>query len=163
MEGTDDIYDLTPAPGTVTEEGTFLNVENLLKDTTAALLGGDSSMVPDEALVALKNLIDGLTPKKIGAAKIAIGSYVGAGKSGEENSLTFNFEPKFVLVTADSIREYRWLHLIRGMSITQTSQTYGSIDIRWAGNTVYWKTLAENNPSVQMNNNGVTYFYVAVG
>ena len=36
-----------------TQEGTPLNKANLLKDTTAALLGGDSSMVPDEALVAL--------------------------------------------------------------------------------------------------------------
>lgn len=99
VEGTDDIYDLTPVPGTVTEEGTFLNVENLLKDTTAALLGGDSSMVPDDALVALKDLISGLTAVDVGAAQLHAFSYVGTGQNGASNptSITFGFAPKCVV------------------------------------------------------------------
>ena len=96
MEGTDDIYDLTPAPGTVTEEGTFLNVENLLKDTTAALLGGNANMVPDEALVALKLLVDGANNNANAKAKITTGNYVGTGNA-ETFSRTFpcGFKPKF--------------------------------------------------------------------
>lgn len=98
VEGTDDIYDLTPAPGTVTEEGTFLNVDSLLKEATAALLGGDANMVPDEALVALKNLIDNLTPGKIGASAIASGSYVGTGANAQTKTITVGFKPRFAMI-----------------------------------------------------------------
>lgn len=102
VEGTDDIYDLTPAPGTVTEEGTFLNVENLLKDTTAALLGGDANMVPDEALVALKTLFDSANQNASARAKIVSGSYVGTESGNSETSFTktftFGFKPKLFIL-----------------------------------------------------------------
>lgn len=98
MEGTDDIYDLTPAPGTVTEEGTFLNVESLLKDTTAALLGGDANMVPDEALVALKNALDSLGVTVDSLPRIESGSYKGTGAS-ENVTLTFSEQPKVVFIS----------------------------------------------------------------
>ena len=39
VTGTDDTYDLVPAPGEVSDEGTILNKGNLLSDTTAANLG----------------------------------------------------------------------------------------------------------------------------
>lgn len=39
VEGTDDIYDLEPAPGEITEEGTLLNKANLLTDETAKMIG----------------------------------------------------------------------------------------------------------------------------
>lgn len=38
---------------------TFLNKANLLKDTTAALFGLGTNAVPDDALAAIKNLLDG--------------------------------------------------------------------------------------------------------
>lgn len=123
MEGTDDIYDLTPAPGTVTEEGTFLNVENLLKDTTADLLGGDANMVPDEALVALKNLIDGLTPEKIGAGQVSVFSYAGTGRNGPDNptSITFGFAPKCVVFLMQKDEN----GVFRNMSLLLANSSYG--------------------------------------
>lgn len=48
VEGTDDIYDLTPAPGEVSEEGTLINKATLLQDATAALYGLGSDSVPDD-------------------------------------------------------------------------------------------------------------------
>ena len=39
VEGTDDIYDVIPAPGEVLNPGTLLNKANLLTDETAAALG----------------------------------------------------------------------------------------------------------------------------
>lgn len=48
VAGTDDIYDLTPAPGTITEEGTSINKATLLQDATAALYGLGTDAVPDE-------------------------------------------------------------------------------------------------------------------
>lgn len=83
----------------ITEKGTPYDVDSVLKDTTAALLGGDSSMVPDEALVALKNLIDGITPAGIGAGQVQAFSYAGTGQNGSANptSITFGFAPKCVV------------------------------------------------------------------
>ena len=39
VEGTSDVYELTPAPGEVSAEGTILNKANLLSDNTAQALG----------------------------------------------------------------------------------------------------------------------------
>lgn len=49
VPGTDDIYDLTPAPGTITAEGTMINKATLLSDETAELLGLPNTAVPDDA------------------------------------------------------------------------------------------------------------------
>ena len=55
VEGTDDIYDLTPAPGEVSEEGTLINKATLLKDATAALYGysDPGPIVPDHLFATL--------------------------------------------------------------------------------------------------------------
>lgn len=177
VEGTDDIYDLTPAPGTVTEEGTFLNVENLLKDTTAALLGGDSSMVPDEALVALKRLIDGVTPEQIGAAQIAQGSYTGSNTYGSSspNSLTFDFEPKYVHIcaakeaSANSHNQAVFADIFVGIGGVRFTNSYsdsygdtvGALTVIVSGNTVSW--YSTENAVRQCNASGVQYYYVAFG
>ena len=42
VEGTDDIYDLTPAPGTITAEGTMINKASLLTDETEEILFGNA-------------------------------------------------------------------------------------------------------------------------
>lgn len=57
VDGTDDIYDLVPAPGEVTDEGTFINKATLLKDATAALYGLGGDAVPDDVLEALNTSI----------------------------------------------------------------------------------------------------------
>lgn len=53
VEGTDDIYDIIPAPGEVFEDGTLINKATLLKDATAALFGYAGSAVPDDILAYL--------------------------------------------------------------------------------------------------------------
>lgn len=53
VDGTDDIYEIIPAPGEVYTEGTFINKFALLKDATAALFGLDVSNVPDDVLAFL--------------------------------------------------------------------------------------------------------------
>lgn len=53
VPGTDDVYDLIPAPGEVYEEGTLINKSALLKDATAALFGLGTDAVPDDALSVL--------------------------------------------------------------------------------------------------------------
>ena len=53
VEGTDDIYDLIPAPGEVSEAGTLINKATLLKDATAALFRMTNLAVPDDVLAYL--------------------------------------------------------------------------------------------------------------
>ena len=50
IPGTDDVFDVIPAPGEVFEEGDFLNKNSLLKDTTADLYGLGADALPDEVL-----------------------------------------------------------------------------------------------------------------
>lgn len=60
VEGTDDIFDLVPAPGTVNNDGTLINKNSLLKDATAALFGMGADAVPDDALQMLSRFQKGL-------------------------------------------------------------------------------------------------------
>lgn len=53
VEGTADIFDLVPAPGVISNEGTFINKSTLLKDATAALFGLGVDAVPDDVLRVL--------------------------------------------------------------------------------------------------------------
>lgn len=48
VEGTDDIFDLIPAPGEISNEGTFINKATLLKDATAEMFGLGADAVPDD-------------------------------------------------------------------------------------------------------------------
>lgn len=76
VEGTDDIYDVIPAPGEVLNPGTLLNKANLLTDETAADLGltGEDPTV-NEAFARLnKNLIEKPAFQKIASYEIA-GAY----------------------------------------------------------------------------------------
>lgn len=56
VEGTDDIFDLVPAPGEIRNEGTFINKATLLKDATADLFGFGADAVPDDVFSKLSGL-----------------------------------------------------------------------------------------------------------
>lgn len=57
VPGTDDIYDLIPAPGTITAEGTMINKASLLTDETAQAYGFTAEelagVVPDDVFMSL--------------------------------------------------------------------------------------------------------------
>lgn len=56
VPGTEDIFKITPAPGEVAAEGTFLNKANLLSDETGEEIFGDEydqSQTVNDALRAL--------------------------------------------------------------------------------------------------------------
>lgn len=102
--------------------------------------------------------------------KIAIGSYVGTGtySSANPNSLTFDFEPKVVIIVQNSHDNFPGTVFIRGQTLSGTiGENYISnsqLTVGWSGNTVTWYT---NNSSykdrAQLNISGNTYFYVALG
>lgn len=53
VEGTEDIFDLIPAPGEIIAEGTLINKATLWKDATAALFGLGVDSVPDDGFAYL--------------------------------------------------------------------------------------------------------------
>lgn len=150
-----------------TQEGTPLNKASLLKDTTAALLGGDSSMVPDEAFVALKNLIGVLDAEVSGLPRIESGSYTGTGSNASSGatSVTLRFQHKPIAVfisTTNSVPQSQVL--VRGSA-------YVGGDITGRGNvttSLKWgvKSLTISNDYYGaancFNESGKTYYYYAM-
>lgn len=157
------------------DEGTPLNKATLLKDATAALLGGGADMVPDEALVALKGFIDSISPESLGAARIEVGSYVGTGSSNMESTqwtipLTFGFKPMFFalegyvpnedstydcFVSAFVANTEQTTH--NGFYIRGTDQGVTKLRISFDGNTALITTHRYFTAS------GVEYRYVVLG
>ena len=97
------------------------------------------------------------------APKIETGSYVGTGTygSGGKNSLTFDFVPAILIITADYVNN----HYVNSGYIVCNSGGHsgqnGNIEAIVDGNTVSW--YSGNNAQVQLNTSGLTYKYVAIG
>ena len=83
-------------------EGAYTQ-QQILSDSTKRLYGLGSDAVPDEAFVALKNLINGISASSIGAARIELGNYTGTGvNTSTAKTLIFSFKPKVVIITGPS-------------------------------------------------------------
>lgn len=77
--------------------------------TTLSQLGLSANKLPNDAFQQIKTLVDNAQSSADSKARIQTGSYVGTGTYGKNNpcSLTFNFEPKFLLFFRQSIfQEY---------------------------------------------------------
>ena len=114
------------------------------------------------------------------APKIATGSYVGTGKYGSNNpnSLTFEFEPKIVMISSiernddfsifpcfslpesyPSIIGYGWSGLFNDQLIT-SQDNYAKRD----GNTLSWYYKGSSSAAPrQLNSSDKTYTYIAIG
>ena len=99
FNGTD--YD-TLYPKTIASQvdGVYNKTETL-SATTAALYGLPNTAVPDEVFALLKTLVDNAQTSADEKAKIQTGSYIGTGTYGSNNpnTLTFDFEPKLLIVS----------------------------------------------------------------
>ena len=152
-----------------TQEGTPLNKNTLLKDTTAALFGLGTSAVPDDVFSKIKTLINSANINANTKARIATGSYTGTNTYGASNpcSLTFDFVPKLVMLV--SSRNY-------GFFISPSSECYSQYwtsimwhACTWSGHTVSWYTTGGQNDMGSSNanadaqfNSGIVY-YLAIG
>lgn len=151
-----------------TQKGTPLNKASLLKDATAALFGLGTDAVPDDALNAIKTLINGANANADTKAKIATGSYTGTGTYGSsnKNSLTFDFEPKLLVVLMSGVRSvsneygFIWVPPDGALGFAATSNVYVPT-ITVNGNAVLW--YQKNAAKWQCNESDTTYNYVAIG
>lgn len=145
-----------------TEVGTPPTKVNLLKDSTAALLGGSADMVPDEAFLALKHIIDNLGASDVGAAQIEVGSYSGDGASTK--TLTFSAQPKFVFLTGfnSSGRQNGFWAIPYGVlmvgNIASTDTATNRSSCVWAENTLAVTDVYAGG----INNSGQEYRYAAI-
>ena len=72
VAGTDDIYDIEPAPGEVEEEGDYFNKANMLQDVTAEKYGLDNTAVPNDVFNLLCD-----SPEHIGDLKQSLRADIG--------------------------------------------------------------------------------------
>lgn len=97
--------------------------------------------------------------------QVYAGSYVGTGTSGSSNpnTLTFPFEPKF-LVVMPARGEYLFrLIAINGAPVSNTgyNDTDASVYVSWEENSVSWYS-SSSAPS-QLNTSTLPYTYLAIG
>lgn len=110
----------------------------------------------------------------MGAARVATGSYKGAGTSGESspNKLTFPFVPKLVVIKSSRYDPHYMSFYVAGSSTMggftiKASGTTGSIGSFYniaslSGATLSWYD-EYNSQYCQMNKSEDTYYYVAIG
>ena len=109
--------------------------------------------------------------------QIATGSYVGTGTYGASNpnTLTFDFEPKLVLIanmhdgvssTIFSLDYEIMVNPIEWMSGGYTSSSNSSYNnkVTWSGNEVSWYGTGNfsNMAYLQKNESGTTFYYIAI-
>lgn len=116
---------------------------------------------------------DGYTYTALGQlgnkVQIATGSYTGTGTygSGNKNSLTFAFAPKFLVVakdgrlTAYEKGSFYWISPSTGSVGITTSNADYTPYVSVSGNTVSWYDATSSYD--QFNESGKTYYYVAFG
>lgn len=115
-------------------------------------------------------LIEVLTNAGFGGSssglQIATGSYVGTGSYGDsnKNSLTFNFEPKVVIITTGTTFNgacvWHYGAEMISMQVVGTTSSH-NIFFTQSGNTLSWYNASQ--PSYQLNDASMTYHWVAIG
>ena len=106
-----------------------------------------------------KEYVEGLLS---GGAKFAFGSYVGDGAYGfySRSSLTFDFEPKLVIIQGDQ-GSVGTFHSGIGIGLCMMSYQSFAINAAWNGNTFTWYHL--DSAEKQLNKQDRVYAYAAFG
>lgn len=103
-------------------------------------------------------------------ARIAFGSYTGNGRSGEDwpTGLEFDFKPVLVQIMGQDRRELL-PPLVRGCTKTvvrvfSADEHDETISVEWGDRSVSWyNEYYGKSDSVQMNESGRKYYWVALG
>ena len=94
---------------------------------------------------------------------------MGTGVYGQsnKNTLTFNFKPNIIFVSNTdifaSLHSVSWLH---GMAKGDNGYNGRMVELEWGERKISWYSLTTgvNGPErLQLNGDGVTYYYVALG
>lgn len=128
---------------------------------------GTAQNTANSALAAANSAVTVTNSK----ASIVYGTYVGTNTSGQEspNSLTFPFQPKFVIIKVNDTggEAYTFLAVYGCPStfiVGNITGAYAYNVITWLGNTMQWYNYygGGSNSGYQMNQGARTYYYVAI-
>lgn len=169
-------YDIGPLNSAgISQQGTPLNKDTLLKDATAALYGLTNTAVPDDVLAKLAEAAfveDGVVTDidgNIVGPQIATGSYVGTGTYGQNNpnTLTFDFKPSLVVI-APSSTDYEAQTpgiYIWGNALMPTIGPQDGVNniVNVDGSTMTWYAEHSFNAAHGQFNTKITYYYIAIG
>lgn len=130
----------------------------------------DNMEAVESQLSALETSLAGLADN-LGTAghncRIATGSYVGTGPVGEDHptSLTFPFEPVWVLIANDTGNSFSQSLLMRPLTVATSTHNSSRMTVTWSGKTVSWYVQSgQINEGLGQNNcQGYTYQYIALG
>lgn len=160
VEGTDDIFDLVPAPGVVNNDGTLINKNSLLKDATAALFGMGADAVPDDVFKKLSASV------LLGVASTPLSQFV----EGSTIQLNENGKPVDFIVA-----KHDYESGLNGAGKTLLVRK-NAVDERMAWNSAGVNTYSGSTIDVWFNSNyksrldsdvqeqiGTTKFYYTVG
>lgn len=159
----------------VAQKGDSLGKTTLLKDATAALFGGDASMVPDEVLVILSKAVLSTSDGDIklpsgdsvpGIPKLVYGSYVGNG-SWPARVYTSGL-PYFLIVCgtggSNDDTQGSVLAVCRNAKSVRSMAGPSTVgleinSINWTSSQVNWSNTSQNAARM-LNISGKTYHYV---
>ena len=99
VAGTDDICEIIPAPGTVYEDGTFWNKQNVLQDAVAALYGKDPSATPNEIFASIASKLQGQVPVFESGSYYGTTDHTNTGK--EPKTIQFNYKPMVLFIQSN--------------------------------------------------------------
>lgn len=159
VPGTDDICEIIPAPGTVYEDGTFWNKQNVLQDAVAALYGKGPAATPNDIFAEIGPVLNKISEDIPSKGNFQYGEYIG---TGTQQNLLFDFFPKFFVVRGLDNSGYpnigigvgNEIYVIRRSGTTSTQVATGAGNISGNHVVVYFNLLAIA---------GKTYYYVAIG
>ena len=152
---------------------TTIKIKNLNVTTEKlAALCVITDKIANGAITTEKILNNAVTEEKLDIAnftkisKIASGSYVGTGTSGNSNKtrITYDFKPKIVIVQKKSGSSLMSLDDCLVMLNGVTAISTGDLTIAW--NDAYMTFYSSNTTSgqfYQMNASDTTYYWVAIG
>lgn len=166
VTGETDTYDFTRADDP-TQVGTPLNKATFLPDAVAAAIeaatGISGITLPAEAFDALAAQFSAIGATNT-IARMASGSYVGAGgdSTTKKKTLTFSFKPRFLVVTKNvgmlGTAAGDYLLWINGVTVMKWNNnvTYNN------DNSISW-VCTNGGASYRLDTSGTTYYYFAVG
>lgn len=167
-------------------------IEVIFAGTTAADFATEGQKIPSDGVYGYGPMAGWLNVipywAKEAGVRIATGSYVGTGTYGASNpcSLTFDFVPVLIFVYRnDAPNSYVNGSLLgrtvsapsiitNGIGVTHTAVTLYNgrpedpthssgfvIDSQITGSSVNWHSVKD--PSIQLNESGIVYYYIAIG
>lgn len=132
----------------------------------------EDSVIMEEFNTDNRNIEQALLDLKAALPKFQTGSYVGTGSYGAENpnSLTFDFEPKLVILVQENEQSANMAPTvcIRGVTQMVAAGDPGNspyfepqlFNMAWDGNTFSWYAA---NAEHQFNTKTANYHYMAIG